>query len=93
MGIGLLIGIVIGVSIGSSFGPSGGDLQMAMGQCEIVRDDYSAALDEANTNIEDANSQIYDAQSYAWSSYDEMGGFLENMQEISMADDPQTSCY
>jgi hypothetical protein len=37
---------------------------------------YSSALDEANSNIEDA-------QGYAWSTYDEMGDALDNLETVS----------
>lgn len=36
---------------------------------------YSDALDQANSNIEDA-------QSYAWSSYDDMGYALDNLETV-----------
>lgn len=92
-GVGLIIGVVIGIFIGSSFGPSTEDLEMAVGQCEVVRDDYSAALEDASDSIDEANSQIWDGQSYAWASYDEMGEFLENLYDVPEADDPGTTCY
>lgn len=38
-------------------------------------DSYSDALDQANSNIEDA-------QSYAWSSYDDMGYALDNLETV-----------
>ncbi|MFA5838747.1 MAG: hypothetical protein WC849_02315 [Candidatus Paceibacterota bacterium] len=36
---------------------------------------YSDALDQANSSIEDA-------QSYAWSSYDDMGYALDNLETV-----------
>ena len=36
---------------------------------------YSDALDQANSNIEDA-------QSYAWSSYDDMGYALDDLETV-----------
>mgnify|MGYP001561069760 FL=1 len=92
-GVWFLIGIVIGIFICASFGPSQEDHEIALGQCEIVRDDYVAALEDANDSIQEANYQLADGQSYAWSSYEDMGYFLENLYEVSEADDPGTICY
>lgn len=36
---------------------------------------YSDALDQANSNIDDANG-------YAWSSYDDMGYTLDNLETV-----------
>ena len=49
---------------------------------------YQSALDEANQNIEDANSMIEDAQSSAWSSYEEMGDALDNLQVVDTVSSP-----
>ncbi len=92
-GVGLLIGGIIGISIGATFGPSKKDYERAKGQCYIVRDDYSSALEDATSSIEEANSQIADGQGYAWSSYNEMGEALENLYEVDDADNPGTTCY
>ena len=92
-GWGFFIGIIAGIFIGSSFGPSKDDYKLALGQCEIVRDDYSSALEDAASSIEEANSQISDAQWYAWSSYEEMGETLDNLYEVNDADNPSTFCY
>lgn len=46
--------------------------------------EYESALDEANENIEEANSIIEEAQSYAWESYEEMGGALENLYTVDI---------
>lgn len=93
LGTGLLVGIILGTFIGASFGPSQESYEQALGQCEVVRDDYSYALEEAASSIEEANSQIAYAQGYAWSSYDEMGEALDDLYEVSEVDDPGTGCY
>ncbi len=49
---------------------------------------YQSALDEANQNIEDANSMIEDAQSSAWSSYEDMGSALDNLQTVDIISNP-----
>lgn len=49
------------------------------GQVSVLEDEKSAyedALDQANSNIEDA-------QSYAWSTYEEMGDALDNLETIN----------
>lgn len=51
-------------------------------------DDYSSALGEANDNIDEANSYIEDAKSSAWSSYEDMGNALENLQTVSNVSEP-----
>jgi peptidoglycan hydrolase CwlO-like protein len=43
---------------------------------------YENALNEANSNIDEANSNIEDAKNYAWSSYDDMGWALDNLQTV-----------
>jgi hypothetical protein len=43
---------------------------------EYERNSYESALDQANLNIEDA-------QSYAWSSYDDMGYALDNLETVN----------
>lgn len=92
-GVGLLIGIVVGIFIGVSLGPSQKEYGAALWQCEVVRDDYVAALEDASRNIQEANYQLVDGQSYAWSSYEDMGYFLENLYEVDDIDDPGTICY
>lgn len=81
-GVGLLIGIVIGIFIGASFGPSQSEYEAALRQCEVVRDDYVAALEDANRTVREANYQLAEGQSYAWSSCEDMGNFLENLYEV-----------
>jgi len=44
-------------------------------------EDYKYALDEANSSIEDA-------QSYAWSSYEDMGDTLENLETVNTVYEP-----
>ena len=97
---GLVIGIFVGVFIGSLITPSKEDLELvqqesdfAYRQCDTVREDYVAALEEANESIEYANDQAANAHLYAWMSYDEMGYALESMEEFDYADDPGTTCY
>ena len=51
-------------------------------------DEYQYALDQANANIEDANSIIEDAQGYAWSSYQEMGEALDDLQTVDTILEP-----
>ncbi len=55
---------------------------------EDLNDDYSDALDEANTNIEQANSSIENAQYYAWETYEDMGYALENLETVETVDEP-----
>ncbi|MFA5778439.1 MAG: hypothetical protein WC870_03075 [Candidatus Paceibacterota bacterium] len=93
LGVGLLIGGIIGIFIGATFGPSQKDYERAVGQCNVVRDDYVSSLERAISNVEEANNQIGDAQGYAWSSYNEMGEALDNLYEVNEVDDPQTTCY
>ncbi len=50
-------------------------LQDEMSGFENEVSSYSDALDQANSNIEDA-------QSYAWSSYDDMGYALDNLETV-----------
>lgn len=52
-------------------------------------DEYSSALEQANYNIEDANSSIEDAQSAAWSTYEDMGYALDNLETVDTVSDPQ----
>lgn len=49
---------------------------------------YEDALSQANDNISEANSAIEEAQGYAWSSYEEMGGALENLQTVDEVSTP-----
>ncbi len=51
-------------------------------------DDYKDALAEANKSIDRANSIIEDAQDEAWSSYQEMGEALENLETVKNVSDP-----
>ncbi|RJQ35662.1 hypothetical protein C4568_00530 [Candidatus Parcubacteria bacterium] len=88
----LVVGITIGLIIGMNTGVSSDQYENAIAQCEIVRDDYRSALNDANNYIQEANSQISDAQWYAWSPYDDMGYALENLYEVDEADDPGTTC-
>lgn len=53
---------------------------------ESNNDELSYALDEANGNIEQANSSIEDAQDYAWSSYNDMGYALDNLETVDTVD-------
>ena len=64
------------------------DLMMKSSNLKNQLDDYSNALDEANSNIEQANSNIEDAQWYAWSSYDDMGYALDNLETVETISDP-----
>ncbi len=57
-------------------------------ECEYELRDYQDALEEANNSIEEANSQIEDAQYTAWSSYDDMGEFLENLYTVETVNEP-----
>ncbi|MDP1706315.1 MAG: hypothetical protein Q8L36_00655 [bacterium] len=50
-------------------------LQDGVYEFEQKANSYSDALDQANSNIEDA-------QSYAWSSYDDMGYVLDNLETV-----------
>lgn len=50
-------------------------LQDEVYEFEQKANSYSDALDQANSNIEDA-------QSYAWSSYDDMGYALDNLETV-----------
>lgn len=88
--ISLLIGIFIGYSTNSHYKK---DFIVAREQCEIVRDDYFLELERASDSIRYANDQISDAQGYAWSSYDDMGSILENLEEVEEVDDPGTICF
>lgn len=102
--IGILIGVFIGVFISEPSDELQKDFEMAQaeveavraeyeGQCEVVREDYQAALRKARTSIEEANSQIADAQSYAGASYKEMSVALQDLYEVDEADDPRTECF
>ena len=44
--------------------------------------EYQYALEQANDNIEEANSVIEEAQSNAWSSYEDMGSALDNLDTV-----------
>jgi len=50
-------------------------LQDEVADLDNKANSYSDALDQANSNIEDA-------QSYAWSSYDDMGYALDNLETV-----------
>ena len=50
-------------------------LQDEVADLDDKTNSYSDALDQANSNIEDA-------QSYAWSSYDDMGYALDNLETV-----------
>ena len=50
-------------------------LQDEVADLDDKANSYSDALDQANSNIEDA-------QSYAWSSYDDMGYALDNLETV-----------
>lgn len=50
-------------------------LQDEVADLDDKTNSYSDALDQANSNIEDA-------QSYAWSSYDDMGDALDNLETV-----------
>jgi len=56
----------LGIFIGASFGLSQSEYEAVLGQCEVMRNDYVAALEDANSNIQEANYQLADGQSYAW---------------------------
>jgi len=49
--------------------------QDELSSCEYDKSALEDALNQANSNIEDA-------QSYAWSSYDEMGDALDNLETV-----------
>lgn len=51
-------------------------LKNEMNDLEYDNYAYSEALDRANSNIEDA-------QSYAWSTYEEMGDALDNLETVN----------
>lgn len=51
-------------------------------------DEYQYALERANENIEEANSNIEDARNYAWSTYDEMGDILDNLDTVDTISAP-----
>ena len=50
--------------------------QDELSSCEDESLSYQDALDQANSNIEDA-------QSYAWSSYEDMGYALDNLEIVN----------
>ena len=98
-GAGLIIAGIIGLIIGLSIGPTEKDISIlkeevdsSNAQCEIVKEEYGSALEEANNNIEEANNKMYDANSYAWSSYNEMGTALDDLSDVAQSDDPDTNC-
>lgn len=64
------------------------DLENTVARLRHAVSSYSYALDEANNNIEEANSSIEDAQGYAWSSYDEMGWALDNLETVDTVSNP-----
>lgn len=90
---GVVVGIIIGIFIGLWLGSDSKKVERAIGQCEIVRDDYIASLERANEKIDLLNSNIEDAQWNTWSSYEDMGYALENLQTEDQEDDPGTTCY
>lgn len=51
-------------------------------------EEYNYALEGANSNIEQANSNIEDAQGYAWSSYENMGYALDNLETVDTISEP-----
>jgi len=57
-------------------------------ELNIELSEYQYALDDANANIEEANGYIEDAQGYAWSSYEEMGYTLEELQTVDTISSP-----
>ncbi len=50
-------------------------LQDEVSDLESKVNSYSNALDQANSNIDDAKG-------YAWSSYDDMGDALDNLETV-----------
>ncbi|MCX6753010.1 MAG: hypothetical protein NTW62_01525 [Candidatus Nomurabacteria bacterium] len=55
---------------------------------QIVSLNYQVSdLEDENSNLTDSldqcNSNIEDAQSYAWSSYEEMGDALDNLETVN----------
>ncbi len=91
--LGMLLAGFVGYVIGSSSVDTyKEDFEIATGQCEIVRDDYKTALRRADRNIEEANSNFSEARDYAWSNYEDMGYALENLEDVEVVDDPETSC-
>lgn len=64
------------------------NLESENGNLQAQIDEYSDALDEANSNIEQANANIEDAQNYAWSSYEDMGYALDNLETVDTISAP-----
>lgn len=57
-------------------------------ELEYTITEYQSALEEANNNIEEANSTIEDAQGYTWSSYEDMGYALDNLETVETVSEP-----
>jgi len=57
-------------------------------ECRDQVSEYQDSLSQANQNIEEANSYIEDAQSYTWSSYEDMGYALDNLQTVDTVSEP-----
>lgn len=53
--------------------------------CENSLNTAKNTIDEANDNIDQANNNIEEAQWYAWSSYDDMGYALDNLETVDNA--------
>lgn len=51
-------------------------------------DNYDEALNEANNNIEICNSSIEEAQYSKWSTYEEMGEALDNLETVDTVSAP-----
>ena len=66
-------------------------LKYDLSESQDLIDEYRDALNEANDNIDQANSSIEDAQSYAWSSYEDMGWALDNLETIDTVSEPYSA--
>lgn len=100
--VGWIIGIAIVLWLISSFGNLGkydgetaeywfnayDEAEARVLELQNKVSDHEEALNEANSNIEEANNNIEDAKYSAWSSYDDMGYALDNLDTVDTVSEP-----
>lgn len=85
----LIIGIIILSASSYSLNKKNKELQIINNDlnyrndlCQSDLDTCDNSLSDSNDTITDLNNQIEDAQSYTWTSYEEMGHALDDLQPI-----------